>query len=162
MVYRLGETYAVLFIEQQDQFKKFKRDTCFKIIKAADIPLAFDTVSTPITWEQYVRLRALLAGHINEKFASSFLKAYFDEGNQRWLPAAALEQLLKELPSMSYPDTFRYMFVSLVRNWFRELGMFREGLFDCNLFTLVASNNLVLLKYIIQWIVGLFEPETVK
>jgi len=119
------------------------------MVKAAEIPLSFDLISSSIDWNDYVHLRALLACNITEKYAGTFLKNYFDSTVNRWIPSSEVDKLLSELPSANFPETFRYMFTNLIRNWFKELHMYRDEQFDCNMFQMVSGNKFILMKYII-------------
>lgn len=43
--------------------------------------------------------------------------------------------------------------------WFKDMGFFLEDdQFDCNQFLTTIEKNIVLMRYIIQWIIGDYDP----
>lgn len=133
-----------------------------KVFQAAEINLSPENHNVLIDCDQYVKLRALLCGNVNEKFTGRFLKNYFDPTDQRSLPTSEVDDIISKILSKSFPETFRFMFQQLVKNWFKEMKFYRDDKFDCSFFPIAATQDFVLMKYIIQWIVGFYEQDLEK
>lgn len=51
-------------------------------------------ISTKLDWSKYVRMRALLVGHLSEKLIGDFLKNFFDPHDFKWLKLEDVDTVL--------------------------------------------------------------------